>query len=256
VQKPGDLPWTVTPESVRAVPPPPISSPSPPPAPAPRRTPSHSFRLLDEDEEKKPAPKPRRRKRRGPWLRRVAILLLLAGAGAGGYWYVVLRNPGVPPPWTGLLDRAKQLVARVTARKPTPPAPRRRPVTAPAPTAATAPLAAVPPPAAAPVPAPVPVPQPVAPASPFARFDRLSDSLSRAVRNFQDRAALFASGRMDCGGLASGLVSVENLWSTYNVERRARMASFDARRATQDQAMYAAVDAVESGFERSGCPRP
>ena len=256
VQKPGDLPWTVTPESVRAVPPPPISSPSPPPAPAPRRTPSHSFRLLDEDEEKKPAPKPRRRKRRGPWLRRVAILLLLAGAGAGGYWYVVLRNPGVPPPWTGLLDRAKQLVARVTARKPTPPAPRRRPVTAPAPTAATAPPAAVPPPAAAPVPAPVPVPQPVAPASPFARFDRLSDSLSRAVRNFQDRAALFASGRMDCGGLASGLVSVENLWSTYNVERRARMASFDARRATQDQAMYAAVDAVESGFERSGCPRP
>jgi len=255
VQKPGDLPWTVTPESVRAVPPPPVSAPSP----APRRTPSHTFRLLAAEEDKRPAPKPRRRKRRGPWLRRFAILLLLAGAGAGGYWYFVLRNPGVPPPWTGLLDRAKQLVSRVTARKPAAPPPRRRPVTAPpAPTTATAPPAAVPPPAAAPVPAPVPVPvpQPVAPASPFARFDRLTDSLSRAVRNFQDRTALFASGRMDCGGLASGLVSVENLWSTYNVERRARMASFDARRATQDQAMYAAVDAVESGFERSGCPRP
>jgi len=46
------------------------------------------------------------------------------------------------------------------------------------------------------------------------RFDRLSDSLARAVRNFQDRAALFGSGRMDCGGLATGLVAVDNLWIT------------------------------------------
>jgi hypothetical protein len=105
-------------------------------------------------------------------------------------------------------------------------------------------------------PVPVPVPQPVAPPSPFARFDRLSDSLSRAVRNFQDRASLFVDARMDCGGLASGLVSVENLWPTYNLERRARMATFDSRRASQDQAIYAAVDSVESRFERSGCPRP
>jgi hypothetical protein len=93
-------------------------------------------------------------------------------------------------------------------------------------------------------------------ASPFARFDRLSDSLSRAVRSFQDRAALFDSGRMDCNGLASGLVAIENLWITYNTERRARMAAFDQRRVTQDQALYASVDAVESRFERSGCPRP
>jgi hypothetical protein len=99
------------------------------------------------------------------------------------------------------------------------------------------------------------VPQPVAP-SLFARFDRLSDSLSRAVRNFQDRSALFADGRMDCGGLATGLVAVENVWPTYNLERRARMASFDQRRASQDQAIYAAVDSVESRFEHSGCPRP
>jgi len=144
----------------------------------------------------------------------------------------------------------------VTTRTPAPPASRRRPTTtAPAVPPAPPPVA-VPPPAAAPVPVPVPVPQPVAPPSPFARFDRLTDSLSRAVRNFQDRAALFASGRMDCNGLATGLVAVENLWATYNIERRARMASFDQRRATQDQAMYASVDSVESGFERSGCPRP
>jgi len=239
----------VTPESVRAVPPPPAAAP-------PRRISSPAFRLLAEEERKKPAPKPRRYKRRGPWLRRVAILLLLAGAGAGGYWYFALRNPGVPPPWVGLLDRAKQLVARVTTRKPAPPASRRRPTTTPLAVPPAPQAVAVPPPAAAPVPVPVPVPQPVAPPSPFARFDRLTDSLSRAVRNFQDRAALFASGRMDCNGLATGLVAVENLWATYNIERRARMASFDQRRATQDQAMYASVDSVESGFERSGCPRP
>jgi len=101
----------------------------------------------------------------------------------------------------------------------------------------------------------VPNPPAVA-ASPFARFDRLSDSLSHAVRNFHDRAALFENGRMDCGGLATGLVAMENLWMTYNAERRARMASFDQRRATQDQAMYAAVDSVESRYEHSGCPRP
>jgi ribosome-associated translation inhibitor RaiA len=93
-------------------------------------------------------------------------------------------------------------------------------------------------------------------ASPFARYDRLSDSLSRAVRSFQDRAALFASGQMDCNGLARGLASVENLWVSYNAERRARMSTFDLRRVNQDQALYAAVDSVESRFERSGCPRP
>jgi hypothetical protein len=222
--------------------------------PAPRRTPAHAFRLLDEEEEAKaaPAPKPRRRKRRGPWLKRVAILLVLAGIGAGGYWYFALRNPGVPPPWAGMLDRAKQLVSRVTARTaPPPPAPasRRRP-TAVSPTAvptAVSPAAALPPAA---------VPPPIAPPPAFARFDRLTDSLSRAVRNFQDRASLFATGRMDCGGLASGLVSIENLWISYNTERRARMAAFDQHRAIQDQSMYAAVDSVESRFEHSGCPRP
>ncbi len=241
----GDIPWQVTPAEVG------VSEPLPPlPAP-PRRTSAPKFRLLDADEEKgaaaspAPAPKPRRRKRRGPWLRRLAILLVLAGVGAGGYWYLAIRNPTLLP---GLLDSAKQLVSRVTSRSPSPPPapPRRRPTTG-SPTAA-------PPPAAVPA-APVPVPQPVAP-SPFARFDRLSDSLSRAVRNFQDRASLFASSRMDCGGLATGLVSIENLWITYNTERRARMAAFDQRRASQDQAMYAAVDSVESRFEHSGCPRP
>jgi len=230
--------------------------PEPLPPPAPRRTPTHMFRLLDEEEEKKaaPAPKPRRRKRRGPWLRRLAILLLLSGVGAGGYWYLAIRNPTLLP---GLLDRGKQFVSRITKRSPAPPpppaaGPRRRPTAG----SPLPPPPPAPPPAAAVPAAPVPVPQPVAPPSPFARFDRLSDSLRGAVRNFQDRAALFADGRMDCGGLATGLVAVENLWPTYNLERRGRMTSFDQRRASQDQAVYAAVDSVESRFEQSGCPRP
>jgi proteasome lid subunit RPN8/RPN11 len=258
IAKSGDLPWAVTPESVASIPP----GLAAPPPPTPRRTPAHTFRLLEEDAEKKPVSKPRRRTRRraGPWLKRFAIILLLAGAGAGGYWYLAIRNPGVLP---GLLNRAKQLVSRVTTRKPSPPppaSPRRRTTAvappAPPPAAALPPAASSPPRRPATVPAPVPVPQPTAPPSPFARFDRLTDSLRRAVGNFQDRAALFASGRMDCGGLATGLVSIENLWTSYNAERRARMASFDPPRATRDQAMYAAVDSVESRFEHSGCPRP
>jgi hypothetical protein len=207
--------------------------------------------LLEQEAERQPTPKPKRRKRNntGPWLKRVAVLLLLGGVGAAGYWYLGIKNPRVVP---GLLASAKQLVSRVTSKKPAPPAPSssgsRRP---PAVSAQPAP-----PPAPVPVAVPQPVPQPVAPVSPFARFDRLSDSLARGIRNFQDRAALFASGRMDCNGLASGLVAIENLWISYNTERRARMASFDQQRATQDQSMYVAVDSVESRFERSGCPRP
>ena len=76
------------------------------------------------------------------------------------------------------------------------------------------------------------------------------------MRNYRDRAALFASGRIDCIGLANGLVTMENLWQAYNTERRARMGNFDERRALQDQEIYASVDAAESNFEQSGCRRP
>ncbi len=90
----------------------------------------------------------------------------------------------------------------------------------------------------------------------FTRFDRLSDSLTRGVRTFNDRAVQFANRRVDCAGLARGLAVIEDLWITYNAERRRKMALFDARRTARDQTMYAAVDSVESQFERSGCSRP
>src|SRR5439155_21411313 len=144
----------------KKVAPPPLQMP---PTNAPRRTSGHDTRLLDKEAKQKaatPATKPRSRRRRGPKLRRFAIQLLLAGAGAGGYWYFALRTPRVPPPWAGLLDRAKQLVSRITSRRPAPPPPPpgpRRRTTADAPPAAPPPAA--PPPAAA-AHAPVPGPQP------------------------------------------------------------------------------------------------
>jgi len=251
-----DLPWAVTPESVASALPPVLMPPAAPPR---RHTPPHAFRLLEQEEEerKKPAAKPRggRRKRRGPWLKRAFVLLVLAALGAGGYWYFGMQNPKLLPAW---LAKGTQLVSNLTKKSPPPPAaPRRTTRTtggAPppaAPVTATAPTAAPPP---APPPVQVPPPQPVA--TPFARYDRLSDSLSRAVRNFQDRARLFSNGQMDCGGLATGLVAVDNLWIRYNTERRARLASFDPPRVTRDQGLWAAVDSVSRRFDDSGCPRP
>jgi len=243
-----DLPWAVTPESVASAPPPLLTPPA-----APRRpTPPHAFRLLEqpEEEKRKPAAKlpPRRRKHRGPWLKRAVVLLVLAGVGAGGYWYFGLKNPKLLPEW---LAKGKQLVSNLTKKSPSPPpaAPRRTTRTT-----GGAPPPAAPPPAPPPVQVPPPPPQPVA--TPFTRYDRLSDSLSRAVRNFQDRARLFSNGQMDCGGLATGLVAVDNLWITYNTERRARLASFDPPRVARDQALWGAVDSVSRRFDDSGCPRP
>jgi hypothetical protein len=248
----------VTPESVAAIPPE-VAAP-PPPAPQ-RRSQPHAFRLLDQGEErreekKKPAKKPRRAKRRGPWLKRLVLVLLVAALGGGGYWYFVLKNPGKRPPWAGLVDKAKKLVSGSTqppARRPAPP-PRQTSARAPTPPPA-APTSTPPAPPAAPGPLPVAQPQPVA-ASPFARLDRLSDSLARVVRNFQDRATLFDGGRMDCNGLASGLVAVENMWITYNGERKARLTTLDQPRVLRDQSLYASVDAVSRRFDNSGCPRP
>jgi len=76
------------------------------------------------------------------------------------------------------------------------------------------------------------------------------------VQRYHDRATMCANRQIDCAALASGLVVIENLWITYNAERRVRMASFDARRSARDQGLYAAVDSVESQFERARCQRP
>src|SRR5205814_308317 len=58
------------------------------------------------------------------------------------------------------------------------------------------------------------------------------------------------------GAGATGLGAVDNLWITYNTERKARLASFDPARVTRDQSLWASVDSVSRRFDNSGCPRP
>ena len=223
-----DEPPAPPPRAQPAPAPPPVPRrPSPAPAPrrdaprAPRRTPAPSFRLL----EQQGPPTRRRRSRRGLWLTLLALLLIGGGGAAAGYWYFVLRQPGAPLPF-GLESLPFGL------GRPKPP-----PVVAP------------------PVNRPVPAPPPRADTA-FVRFDRLSDTLSSAVRNYHDRAALFVRRQIDCAALARGYGAIENLWITYAAERKERIASFDTRRAARDQALYASVDSVEGQFEKSHCPRP
>ncbi len=215
-----------SPPSAAPSPPPRPSSPTPPPreAPrAPRRTSAPSFRLLEQK-----GPPPRRRSRRGLWFTLLALLLIGGGGAAGGYWYYFIRQPGAPLPF-GLESLPFGLGQR------------------------RAPPTVTPPPATRPAPAPR-----VGGGgdTTFARFDHLSDTLTSAVRNYHDRAALFANRQIDCAALARGYVAVSNLWINYNAERNTRMASFDSRRAARDQGLYAGVDSVESQFEKSRCPRP
>jgi proteasome lid subunit RPN8/RPN11 len=209
---------------------PPRAAPSPreaAPARTPRRTPVPPFKLLDQKGSS------RRRSRRGRWLMLLALLLIGGGGAAAGYWYYFLRQPGAPLPF-GLDSLPFGLGRRQAAPVATPGRAARPPTPALART------------------------QPAAPRidTTFARFDGLTDTLSRAVRNYHDRAALFANRQIDCAALARGLVAIENLWITYNAERQLRIASFDARRSARDQGLYAGVDSVESSFERTRCQRP
>jgi proteasome lid subunit RPN8/RPN11 len=224
--EPPPRPLPPQPPPRRPSPPPPASREGAP-ARAPRRTPAPSFKLLDQRGSQ------RRRSRRGLWLTLLALLLIGGGGAAAGYWYFFLRQPGAPLPF-GLDSLPFGLGRRRAAPVATPGGTARPPVPAPARA------------------------QPPAPRidTAFARFDGLTDTLSRAVRNYHDRAALFANRQIDCAALARGLVAIENLWINYNAERQVRIASFDARRAARDQGLYAAVDSVESSFERTRCQRP
>ncbi|MGH7547170.1 MAG: hypothetical protein ACREMM_03235, partial [Gemmatimonadales bacterium] len=93
------------------------------------------------------------------------------------------------------------------------------------------------------------------PATPFARLDRVGDSLAQAVRTFGGRAALFERGQLACDGLARGLLAVEDRWSAYSTVRRAS-GVLDPQHAVRDQVLFAGVDSVERRFAESGCPRP
>jgi hypothetical protein len=111
------------------------------------------------------------------------------------------------------------------------------------------------PPALAPVPPPAPEARPpVAPA--LSAFAAASDSLAADLRDYQSRAARFAGRRSDCPGLGGAFATLEQRWITYSVQRRKLAGQLDPARAAADSAFYSVMDSVESGFERSRCPRP
>ena len=143
-----------------------------------------------------------------------------------------------PPQWNGFVARSAQIASRQA-----------RPHSLPFGLGRRTPLPVAPPP----VTRPAPVPRAD---TTFARFDRLSDTLSSAVRNYHDRAALFKRRQIDCAGLARGYAAIQNIWIDYNTERKVRIALFDPRRAARDQGLYASVDSVDGQFEQSHCQRP
>lgn len=89
-----------------------------------------------------------------------------------------------------------------------------------------------------------------------ARLDRLSEATARAVTGYRERARLFDNNQMTCTDLGRGLVSVEDAWTAYNADGRARVDELTADEATRDTGLAGDVQSVERHFEASGCPRP
>ncbi len=217
----------------------------------------------------------RRRKLRVPravWKGAIAIIVALAAAGA--YWRFVHLTPaqvgeritkvavGLAERAVALFDRAAALVARPAApsgRRAAPPPRTARPAPQrPAPTPQPAPItqpAPPPPPPPPPTASPPPLPAP-RPAAQRPKLDVVADSVARALRGYQGQADLFAQRRLDCAGLARELAAVESRWLGYSAERRAVRAALDPARAATERSLYASVDSVERGFDRTGCPRP
>ncbi|HYK82020.1 MAG TPA: hypothetical protein VEU55_02660 [Gemmatimonadales bacterium] len=204
---------------------------------------------MEEGEPEPPPPPPptlaelrrRRARRRRLWRRvwRTALaLVIIAGAGAAYWWF----QPRLPSPnWSAIAAGGWSAVTstwsavRARLRRP-PPAPR-----------AVAPPRPPPPRSAERSPPPPP--------APYARLDRLGDSLAVAARTFRDRAAQFDRNKLPCSTLALWLVAVEGRWTAYTGARRAA-GTLDPAHTARDQSLFATVDSVERRFEKSGCERP
>lgn len=106
----------------------------------------------------------------------------------------------------------------------------------------------------APAKAPAPAPKPTTVDSATVSFDAASDSLAASITRFGDRALRFGGLPSDCAPLDSGLVAMEDAWTTYN--QRQQNVTLDAQRATRDQQLSAGADSAEATFESSGCDRP
>jgi len=261
---PSDLPFLSLEDSLaetieQAAPPPPPPFPSAPPEPRPAK-----------QERKKVKRRRRLRVPRAVWKGAIAVIVALAAAGA--YWRFVHLTPaqvgeritkvavGLADRAVALFDRAAALVARPAApsgRRAAPPPRTARPAPQrPAPTPQPAPITQpAPPPPPPPTASPPPLPAP-RPAAQRPKLDVVADSVARALRGYQGQADLFAQRRLDCAGLARELAAVESRWLGYSAERRAVRAALDPARAATERSLYASVDSVERGFDRTGCPRP
>jgi len=259
---PSDLPFLSLEDSVaetieQAAPPPPPPFPSAPPEPRPAK-----------QERKKVKRRRRLRVPRAVWKGAIAVIVALAAAGA--YWRFVHLTPAqvgerITKVAVGLADRAVALFDRAAALVARPAAPSGRRAAAPPRTARPAPQRPAPIPQPAPITQPAPPPPPPAsppplpaprPAAQRPKLDVVADSVARALRGYQGQANLFAQRRLDCAGLARELAAVESRWLSYSAERRAVRAALDPARAATERSLYASVDSVERGFDRTGCPRP
>jgi hypothetical protein len=90
----------------------------------------------------------------------------------------------------------------------------------------------------------------------LARFEAAADSAMSVVRNYGDRARLFASRQITCAELTRGFAAVENQMLAYGTARKALKRPLDPAHVARDQALFAAVDTVDAQFDRSRCPRP
>lgn len=88
------------------------------------------------------------------------------------------------------------------------------------------------------------------------RFEATADSAMSVVRNYGDRARLFGSGQITCAELTRGFAAVENQMLAYGTARKALQRPLDPAHTERDQALFAAVDTVDTQFDRSRCPRP
>jgi len=101
---------------------------------------------------------------------------------------------------------------------------------------------------------------PAAPDTTWVAFDRAADTVALRVRGYNERAQGGVGGQATvapdaCPALAQALVAVEDIWTSYNIAKRAH-ASLDAPRVTRDAGLYASVDSVGRHFEQTGCQRP
>jgi len=170
---------------------------------------------------------------------RLPYLLALLAALGGAVWFFAIRPRTVAVPAAGVPVASAPVDSG-------PPAAAIAPVESVAVESLAAPTAVNSVPSAP----PVVVPDVLTP------LDLLVDSLDAAIFQYLDRAAVFDAGVRDCQSLATGLVGVDRLWVAYNAQRRRLDAPLDSLRTLRDQAAYANVEAVDTHFGRSGCPRP